>query len=256
MLESKRFVIIGHPRSASTWLAQGLAEHDDILMYGEILNPDLAMRKEGVAHGLRYETHLRELPEPYSPPRRAAEFIEELLQLSTKTRHAAVGFKIHYEHAWGGPAWNSAWKLIFGDPSIHKIHLYRRDLLRAFVSLQIAIQTDQWVATQEHPAAPRDSVRLRVDMPAFRSFVRHCRRMQTLVRECAARHPVLELVYEDSVAVRPDEVCRSVYEWLGQPSQEVENYIVRQDAFDVEAVVVNYDEARECWRNMANASDR
>ncbi len=248
--------MIGHPRSASTWLAQGLAEHDDVLMYGEVLNPDSAMRAEGVAHGLRYETHLRDIPGPYSPPRPAADFVEELYGLSARTRHAAVGFKIHYEHAWGSPAWNGAWKLIFGDPGIHKIHLYRRDLLRAFVSLQIAIQTDQWVATEEHPAGPRDNVRLRLDLPAFRAFLRHCRRMQALIRECGTRHSVLELVYEDSVAPRADEACRSVFEWLGLADQQVENYIVKQDVFDVESVVLNYDEAWACWHGMANGSDR
>lgn len=247
----QQFVLVAHPRSGSTWLAHGLGEHDDILMFGEVFNADRDDRARGVWEGLRYETYLSHHPDAYAPPASTAEFAKQLFNLAEVTEHKAVGFKIHYEHAWGNRIWNSVWRLIEADPSIAIIHLYRTDLLRSYVSMLIADTKNEWVATKRHPGGERGAARVHVDIPSFRVFARQCLRARTLLERYRNNRPFLDLAYENSIASHPAEAYHAICDVLGQSRTNPHNYYIRQKQFAIEEVVINYADALACWQDVA-----
>ena len=54
------------------------------------------------------------------------------------------GFKIFYYHPRDSDD-RSVWDIIKADKSIKLIHIYREDLLRSYLSLEIARRTNDWV---------------------------------------------------------------------------------------------------------------
>lgn len=250
--EITRFVLLGHPRSGSTWMTHALNEHDDVLMYGELLNPDLEARVNGLNFGLQFETYLKKLPEPYDPPGDAGVFLDQIYGVATRTSHKAVGFKLHYEHAWAGRSWSNAWRRILHDKGIIKLHLHRRDLMRSYVSLRLADKMNEWVATKEHPASERNSQRLTVNLDHFRFFVRRCRRIQSLLQRLRPEHHYYEWTFEDSLIRSPTELVNSVFDALGLSHQEIENFVIAQKDFDIRQVVVNFADVERCWREIGN----
>jgi LPS sulfotransferase NodH len=194
-----RFVILHGTRTGSNFLCTVLNSHPDILCHHEIFNPFVI----GVARHLQgSDFHLGTMEEREKDP---AEFLDRVWRVPLGRR--AVGFKLCiWQH-------EAAYRAVLPDASVRKIVLKRRNRIRAFVSLQAARQTREWVVYDDR-GAPAARPKVHVDPwellqnnDLHQSFYE-----QTEAALRRSGQDYLELWYEDLLA---PEGLRPVLDRLG-----------------------------------------
>ncbi|MCQ1551178.1 MAG: sulfotransferase [Candidatus Accumulibacter phosphatis] len=130
LVGSKRFVIVSHPRSGSNFLRDALNSHPDAFEFGEAFhgNPAVSIYPAQV---------LGKGQLPY-------EDLDSLMdKLATERQVEATGFAL-FSQAKGHLLDYQAAATLASRPDIHVIFLVRRNLLKAYVSLQRALLTGFW----------------------------------------------------------------------------------------------------------------
>jgi LPS sulfotransferase NodH len=142
------FVILGAMRTGSNWLESSLNEIEGLTCYGEVFNPEFIGRK-GVSELFGIDLAARE-----------ADPLRLLRRLSERTEGLA-GFRLFQGHDSRVLDW------VLADPSCAKIVLTRNPV-DSFVSLRIAVATDQWMLRNERN---RRTARVRFDGDAFAAYL-------------------------------------------------------------------------------------
>ncbi len=244
------YLIVGRYRSGSNALALGTAKHPRIEMRGELLNPSrLASEPE---HLLR-------------PCGVVAD------ALAPNDTYAAVGFKLMYEQAtaaeldpasWGpnlperlakdlhsireGIAatggtieahFAEVWRLLSDIPSLHIVHVRRRNQLASYVSLQLAMIEDNWLRK------PYQSESITLDPDLCRAWCEHGLALDVRYRELFKNRPSVTVDHDD-LTTEYESTIRRVHAFLSVEPVRVEPPIRRQQRRPIEEVVANYDQIR------------
>ncbi len=238
-----RFVVLGWYRTGSNLLLSLLNSDPAVVAYSEVFSP----------RGLFWGNHT------YAPRRSgdallrrrhedAAAFLDEAVFRPHPRRVHAVGFKLFYPQLVVRPVAGLGAALA-ALPGLRVIHLRRRNLLRVLVSNRIAKRTGQMAATT--PGAAEEALRR---AGSLRLDPQECATYFTLLEEraaaCAAMFPaeaVLDLLYEDLVARRDEELAR-VRGFLGLLPFATTTPLVKQITRPMSDLVVNLPELREHFR--------
>lgn len=168
----KRFVILGLPRSGTTYLATLLDSHPDLCCAGELFNPYAVI------------THANDPSDAAvfgrdaRPVRAAADFFEKTAQSGVK----AGGFKFMIGHNINVLQW------LAKQPDIRIIYIRRHNKLAQVASLMKAAQTQEWAKTE--PTEPTPKRRARGTGPL--SLRRLIRPRPDLSEKPVTRHPDLD----------------------------------------------------------------
>jgi len=130
-----RFVVIGSPRTGSSYLTQKLRRQADILCHGEVFHQRhvwVYWPKRDLTDAVRDE--LAELR------RREPEALLERV-FATDYGHACVGFKIFEGQC------DPVLERLIGDASVRKVVLFRRNVLANYASAQAAGRSGSWSTT-------------------------------------------------------------------------------------------------------------
>ena len=117
------------------------------------------------------------------------------------------------------------------------VAVYRRDLLSAYVSLQIAQQNGIWYSTDRV-----NDDRISIGLAALESYVRDTR--QRWMRNAAklrAYDRAKIVAYEDCIE-HPESVMRGIFDFLGLPPKGPVTETVRQNPAPLERKIENYRE--------------
>lgn len=181
----ERFVVLTLPRTGSHLLCGLLDSHPDVLCHQEIFNPD------NVWYSMRYgRRHDPAATDIGARDRDRLGFLGGIW--ADREDHASVGFKLfHFDH----PELLDA---VIGDRGIAIILLYRRNLLRAWTSWEIACRTDIWNSIDREKLGKREPVRLDFDRESFLAYGQKNRAMRTAMRQRLERadRVALEVSYE------------------------------------------------------------
>lgn len=132
-----RFIILSGPRTGSNLLALALNSHPEVTCFGEVFNFTL----DFVTFNVEGYDNLD--PADLALQRRdPQQFLRERIFGKHPNGTRAVGLKYHYGQLWGHQALQDG---LTGDKGLRVLHLRRRNLLRAMLSLKIAEQTGVWV---------------------------------------------------------------------------------------------------------------
>ena len=180
-----RFVIIGSPRTGSSYLTQRLRRQTDILCHGEVFHQRhvwVYWPKRDLTDAVRAE--LDELRRTNPEALLARVF-------ATDYGRACVGFKI-----FGGQC-DDVLSSIIADPSIRKVVLFRRNVLANYSSALAAGRSGSWSTTE----MPSDGSRPKVQFRAGR-FIRFHNEYIAFYRRVIAelnekREPFQLINYED-----------------------------------------------------------
>jgi hypothetical protein len=225
-----KFVIVYLPRTGSNRLAALLDSHPDVLCHHEVFNPDgihrsLAYKQSDLSFGTVAERDA----DPWRFIRRVYEFTDGA---------TAVGFKLG-----PGRPYNPVLATLMLARRVRKIVVERRNLLHAYTSVLIARATQVWSRTDPASGgAHRSQVRVTVDLPGFRRFVRKRQFFYAVARTQlrGTGQPHRFVAYEDldDPAVRTDLLA-----FLGvDPQTGLTDGTVRQNPPLVRPRVENYDE--------------
>jgi hypothetical protein len=268
-----RFIILAPARSGSNLLASQLNAHPDMVCFAELFNYTvdfIIYDVDGYDGHSPEDIALRERDRP--------AFLRTRIFGQHDEGIHAVGFKLPYEHIWLVP---DVLEWLLAQDDLRVIHLRRRNLLRARVSLRIAEMTKVWMERKpppltslltpanafralRHPGRATNAVRATLwpKLPGPQAqrepitiSVDECKFYFAWVEENAAQygsafgdHPVLTIYYEDLVANR-EAVLHELQMFLGLKPRPLRVATRQQNPEPLEELIANYDELREAFRD-------
>jgi len=228
-LQSKnisRFVILGTARTGSNFLAETITQHPEIQCFGEVFNP----------------TEISRLPDMISSdPKKIMEwrdqhpleFLDRLWNISHGKR--ITGFKFFF------PQNQIAKNVIMEDQDIGKIILRRRNVVRQYVSLQIALENNQWGIRDPHTAL---KTVVHIDPNALQKFTENTHREYAMTIDMIRRknQQYLEVVYEDMVGPDGKNIFQEIYDFLGVQYVDLQSALLKQHPEPLSELIDNFSE--------------
>lgn len=229
----RRFCMVGIARSGSTLLLDLLNAPGNALAFGELFRSEAEI-------GWDVSRFARGDPAPMTALFRTdpVAFLERHVFRRWPRRMRAVGFKIFYYHA-ARPPFCAVWDYLTGERDVRIVHVTRHNVLRQYLSLQIAFQTGVWSASSGSRAQPSAPMFLDLE-----DCVRHFNYVRDAEQACSARfarHEVLEIRYENLGTDLEGETAR-LQRFLGLPQQPVRPTLVRQQTRPLSDMIANYAE--------------
>ena len=205
-----RFVILSAARTGSNLLASALNTGEHIVCFRELFNGRsgfIDYHVEGYDNRSAEDLALRN--------RDFARFLEERIFVPWPERVRAVGFKMPYEHFLWFPDMLT-W--LQERPRVHVLHLRRRNMLRALVSLRVAQKTGGWV--EDVPFTLAQALTLRYAMKAARHPLEAMTAIKRLLWPAKAgkAEPAWKSEREP-VSFTADE-CRFYFDWSERTGAE------------------------------------
>jgi LPS sulfotransferase NodH len=248
------FVLLSHARSGSTLLVRSLAEHTNVRMFGELFNEDEGERARVYSQIRRCVIARRRGIKPsmyYRQGEDGAEFLRERVfyRRAYEEIIKSVGFKLFYRQARDTPAAKGAWQYLLDNKQIHVIHLARFNLLETYLSLRIAMMTNEWARLKGRAhSGSKEVPALSFDPEECASFFNEITAYREWVRSSWADHPMLELSYEDNLGKGYDSTMREVEDFLRVGHRPAEKRLEKQARRHPREQLSNYDELKEYFR--------
>ena len=217
-----QFIIIGRGRTGSTLLRTSLANHGQVMMYGELF------RIPGqVVWNSKFGNESDQTQESVSAD--PEEFLDTKVYRSYPKNIKAVGFKIFYYHAENGD-WKRVWNYLAEKKELHIIHNKRRNILETQLSDKRAWQTGQWAdkkkSGDKNNQQPLAAIHL--DYEELKLWFTLTRDWENNIDSTFSDHPKIDVYYEDLAQDYSAELDR-IQKFLGLNMKEI-NPITRKQA--------------------------
>jgi len=210
----QKFIIITRSRTGSNLLISLLDSHPNIEAYGEMFNRLHGRASQRVWNGV-------------------FGFKSKSIQL--------VGFKIFYYHPLDADD-NWVWDRVYNDISIPIIHLTRTNLLRTYLSRQIADKTHVWRDEKGNKAVDTEDKRVTLDPDECKAEFIKTEKWVKEADACIVGHRVLQVTYEELTGDGQEACLNRIQEFLKVNPLKLSSGMNRQNAEDIEKLVLNYDE--------------
>jgi len=216
-----KFVVLGFARSGSTLLTHLLKAHPGIVSYSEIFNTNNWTR--------------RKIPKPLAPlytidvQLNPKKFLNGYWQ--THQTENCIGFKYLNNQC---PLIEEA---IITTHCLKKIIIYRENLLKQFVSYQIALRTKVWNSYQ----GIYDPIKIMVDLPSFFKYAEKVNHTYDQWYKSLGDQEYLLVKYEDLVA-NVESTFHKVCQFLNQPIAKAVFNLKKQNSDNLVDLIENYEE--------------
>src|SRR5919198_1131729 len=164
----QRFAIVGHARTGSNYLLDGLKTSPSVRMYHEI-----------------FADHNRDIGQDFE------KISSAIFQPQSKSTRI-VGFKVFYNHLT-----DDEWKKLLAWKDLKIIHLTRQNRLRTVISLEIAFKTGKWTKSGNSNSGNLTERRLTLDPSMLLKRLDKIEEGEAMARERFRGRPNLEVVYEE-----------------------------------------------------------
>jgi len=231
------FMILTHPRSGSTLLADGLNSLPSVLSYAELFTPNYV---DYMVSGYRDTQVMR-----YLRRKIPARFLAEFVYGPYAQHIRAVGFKLFPEHFDYKPDFLPGRRWLLENPELLVLRLVRRNLLKYYVSLELARRTKVWRIREPGGKNPEMTILLDPEK-AECEFIQRSSRDEAY-RTLFAKHRILDLTYED-LEQDSVECFGRVLTFLGLEPQPVKIGLHKQESRTLPEIIENYDELRQRWK--------
>ncbi len=215
-----RFVILGHARTGSNYLLDGIISSKLITAYHEI-----------------FADHNRKIGENFE------KILSQLYRKESRNTRI-VGFKLFYNHLT-----DEEWNKFLSYDEFKIIHIVRANRLRTIVSLDVAFKTDEWTRSSHAKKKNLVEKRISLDPSSLLGRLEKIQSQEVLVRERFKDRPVLEVVYEEMVK-NPKKVFTAVGEFLEVDDIDFTKIkIMKQNSEKLDQLIINYDEVHQLLKN-------
>jgi hypothetical protein len=230
------FIVLGTGRTGSSLLVSSLRSHPAVLAFSELINPN-----EIQFNTPPFDNHNRHLIRLRM--RRTAEFLDNLVYRPVASSIQAIGFKAFYRHLHEIPALG---KYLLAHQDIKTIHLKRRNLLRAFVSSQIAAKTKVY-GMSSTDARQKTTVRIDID-----KCLRYLQNQSEAVAQYDALlsdRTVLHIEYAD-LSDRYEATMLNVQTFLGVGPHQLSSNKMKQNPYLLPEIVENFADLQAALRGL------
>jgi LPS sulfotransferase NodH len=208
------FIILCEPRTGSTLLHTSLNFHPNIKSYGEVIREQVEKNHNGCLMDL-----------------------EDDLFTPHASHLWAIGLKLFYFY-YDHPAYTNIFKQVVSRKDVKVIHLIRSDIFKLYVSLKVAQKTNIWSASSKRSDK---SQRIFVNPEEFKQFAETYMQRQHFFKKLFHTHEVISVTYENLIN-NPQKELANVQQFLGVRPQRLRSLLQKQNADNLETVVINYDE--------------
>lgn len=243
-----RFIILANGRSGTTLVANGLADHPQVLVYGELFHRDPVRRADDASRRTIGAGVWRRLPQGVAACGETEDGAAYVARLFAQAPGAyrAIGFKLGKGHAREGAS-NSVWPYLASLRSLRVVHIQRANWLATLISRERAVRTRVW-----HTPTPPRSQPFRLDPELCR---RHFERLETnaaLAAPLLEQRPVLEVDYDD-LSADFSSCMQRIWTFLEADPLHVPSRMSKIAKLEPHEEIVNYDELRKLFRNTPYA---
>jgi LPS sulfotransferase NodH len=231
-----KFIVLCRSRTGSNFLRGLLNSHPNATVFGELFQ-----NREAIHWGFNGYPQSKNLYQQFL--NQPVRFIEEQIFHKMPLDTCAVGFKIFYYHAQQDP-WNIVWDYLLQNPSIHVIHMKRRNILETHVSKIRAEQSGKWVNTS---GKPEKIGPVTIDYETCLEDLSRTRQSEQRFDALFENHPKLEVIYED-LAQDYQAVFQRVRQFLCLPDQPIAPQTYKQSNGSLAQSIANYAELKERFR--------
>jgi LPS sulfotransferase NodH len=244
-----RFVLLGHARCGSNLLLRALIEHPEVRTAGEILTSFEQVRKISW-FDVRASAWRQPRAEAYQTGQDAAKFLEEHMFGAPQVDGIrACGFKLFYDQARFDASVRTAWDYLLSH-DIRVIHLVRRNLLYALISLEVARRTDEWHRLVEQGAASCPSIPpFELDVAACHQYFDNVTAYRIWATQALARHDVLYVEYEKDVCADFPGTMMRIFDFLGVSRQRPRPGLLKQQTKTAREQLTNFAQLRSYFRH-------
>jgi len=231
-----RYVVIGSLRAGTFLLCSTLRKHDQVRSYGELFNPSCVPL---AAAGLGRITSPSLLQFRRSRP---VEFLEKICNPPVPENIKAIGFKVFYGHLDGLV---KVTDYFIKSKNLKIVHLKRRNILRQFVSLKLALETGVWGIPS---VDQRKRVSVFISVDEFIHAADSILDRQHLYERKFSDHQYMELCYED-LEPNQEEGFNDLQSFIGVDVQTLKPDLVKQNILPLREVIRNFDEVVSRLKN-------
>jgi LPS sulfotransferase NodH len=234
-----KFIIFSGARSGSTLLSNMLNTHPEILCHHEIFNS----QKIYYAQNIRDNISINTVEER---DRNVELFLAKLWQKNFNS--TAVGFKILRNQ---NP---TAASLVIKDKKVRKILLVRRNQIKSYVSMKIAMKTKNWCVSTKNTPQGKESqqVSIKVNVESLHNWIKKHNKYYESIRQQLrnSKQSFLEISYEDLVGPKNELVKSSVLQFIGVSAQPhiLQTTLKKQNSENLVDLVSNFGELEEKLR--------
>ena len=218
-----RFIVLTKARTGSNLLVNSLQSHPDMKVFGELFRGGV----DDAVKALILNS--------------AEDYFQNHVFKQYGRGIKAVGFKMFYKH----PVYDRAgkvWRYLLNMDDLKVIHLRRKNILRALVSMKIAKKTDIWKESNES----RDMLSKRVELTVdeCRDYFEQTRKWEDDANEKFADNPRMELTYEELTSDYQIQM-RSIQEFLDVDPIKLQPMTAKQNPEALSELIVNYEELKK-----------
>ena len=229
-----KFIILCRSRTGSNLLLNLLQSHQNIRLFHELFSNNYTPKKFGDFIGQEIEDVWRIKQD------NPLKFLDELVFREMPKFISAVGFKLFYYHAQTDRE-RIVWDYLKTAKKIRIIHLKRQNILKTYVSQEIALKTNNWVSQGKPQKKKYPAVNLNYDL-VLRAFERTRQREQE-GEKIFAEHQIINIKYEDLVRDYVQETKR-IQDFLNVDYQPLSISTTKQSQINLPEQISNYEELK------------
>lgn len=222
----QKILLLGTARVGSTLLQSYLNKHPEIYCEGEIYNTD-HLKMYGKADKLKAQMNDDAIKflATYGYPKH-----------SKKIKYA--GFKLFYSH-FKTEKTKAIWRYLIQNKEIKIIHIKRRNLLRNFLSLKIAVKTNEWRSFNENSNSENKKTELTKEdcLYEFESQYNTTRQIEQKFKN----HKIIEVYYSDLVN-KKQETMNRIFNFLDtEPIFLPDPVLKKQNPERLSELILNFE---------------
>jgi hypothetical protein len=220
----ERFAIVTAGRSGSTLLHECLQQHPQIEARGEVFGTHYQLDR--ARRWIRWH--------------RPIAYLDWFVFRFYPKAIRAVGFNVHYYHCQ-----NEKQKLVWehlAASGCRVVHL-KRNLLKVFVSKELAAKYGVWHASSERQLNYMRDASLTIDPHECLDYIRLTEEWRDRVDQLYAPASKIEIWYED-LAVGFDHEIERLEDWLGVDRKPLIPRTIKQVTRPISEIVTNYADLR------------
>jgi LPS sulfotransferase NodH len=228
----QKFIIMSQGRSGSTMLRGILAQHSQIISFGEIFRDRrISFNIEGYNNESKSLLLLRNWYPTY--------FLDHFIFPAYSENIKAVGFKV-FAHHLNHPRFAPVWEWLNCNKDIKVIFLIRKNFLASITSAEKARKTGIWGITDN---SSRDKLNVTLDYEnlVMRFKNRHRSNAEALNR--LSNHQILQITYEEIIGDYNNKI-RNIQNFLGVDFELHKPIGKKQEVRPLSEVITNYNELR------------
>jgi len=229
----KNFVILSSRRSGSIYLQSLLNSHPEILCGGEIFTKKSQFMNDFLR---KNNIQFKDInPE---------EYIKSFFSRQPKKKINYLGFRLFYNHLRRER--ESIWNTLKNTPDLCLIHLQRKNILKKYLSLNLAIKTSSWSRKKMEPEQEYKPININ-----YVECRKYFRREEKNIRNAALffkNNKMIDVYYEDLAADKNPETDK-IQEFLGLEPETLSCDFVKQNMQSLSELISNYSDLKEKFEN-------